>query len=71
MVFSNLIFLYLFLRANLLLYYLKKNTAYRNFILILFSLFFYAWGEPVWVFVLMFSVGIDYCNGRIDRKSVV
>lgn len=69
MVFSNLIFLYLFLPANLLLYYLRKNTAYRNFILILFSLFFYAWGEPVWVFVLMFSVGIDYCNGRIIEEN--
>lgn len=68
MVFSNLIFLYLFLPANLLLYYLSKNSLYRNIVLILFSLFFYAWGEPVWIFVLMFSVGVDYWNGRIiDR----
>lgn len=69
MVFSNLIFLYLFLPANLLLYYLTKKTAYRNAILILFSLFFYAWGEPVWVFVLVFSVGIDYCNGRMIDEN--
>ena len=69
MVFSNLFFLYLFLPVNLLLYYLTKNTAYRNFILILFSLFFYAWGEPVWVFVLIFSVGIDYCNGRMIDEN--
>lgn len=68
MVFSNLIFLYLFLPANIILYYLFKNKFYRNLLLIAFSLFFYAWGEPVWVFVLMFSVGIDYCNGRIIER---
>lgn len=68
MVFANLIFLYLFLPCNIILYYLFKNKTYRNALLIAFSLFFYAWGEPVWVFVLMFSVGVDYLNGlRIER----
>lgn len=69
MVFSNLIFLYLFLPLNIILYYLSKNKTYRNLVLILFSLLFYAWGEPVWVFVLMFSVGVDFCNGRIIERS--
>lgn len=69
MVFSNLTFLYLFLPANLLFYHLSKNKNYRNWVLILFSLFFYAWGEPVWVFVLMFSVGVDYCNGCIIEAN--
>ena len=39
MVFSNLIFLYLFLPANILLYYITKNPAWRNGVLIVFSLF--------------------------------
>lgn len=68
MVFANLIFLYLFLPANLILYYLLKKDIWRNVALIAFSLFFYAWGEPVWVFVLIFSVGIDYWNGRVIEK---
>ena len=65
MVFSNLIFLYLFLPANILLYYITRNPAWRNGVLILFSLFFYAWGEPVWVTLLIFSATIDYFHGRI------
>ena len=60
MVFSNLIFLYLFLPANILLYYITKNPAWKNGVLIVFSLFFYAWGEPVWVTLLIFSATIDY-----------
>ena len=65
MVFANLIFLYLFLPLNLILYYISKNAAWRNGILILFSLFFYAWGEPVWVTLLLFSSVVDYIHGRV------
>ena len=68
MVFSNLIFLYLFLPANILLYYITRNPAWRNGVLIAFSLFFYAWGEPVWVTLLIFSATIDYFHGRICEK---
>ena len=68
MVFSNLIFLYLFLPANILLYYVTKNPAWRNGVLIVFSLFFYAWGEPVWVTLLIFSATIDYFHGLICEK---
>ena len=68
MVFSNLIFLYLFLPANILLYYITKNPAWRNGVLIVFSLFFYAWGEPVWVTLLIFSATIDYFHGRICER---
>ncbi len=68
MVFASLIFIYLFLPLNILLYYLSKNVTYRNIILIIFSLFFYAWGEPVWVLLLILSALLDYINGRvIDR----
>lgn len=68
MVFSSLFFIYMFLPICLLMYFATKNISYRNFILTAFSLIFYAWGEPVWVFVLVFSAAIDYFNGIvIDR----
>ena len=43
MVFSNLFFLYFFLPLNLICYFLAKSIHVRNGILIVFSLFFYAW----------------------------
>ncbi|GAB4398805.1 MAG: MBOAT family protein [Microscillaceae bacterium] len=63
MVFASLTFLCFFLPINLILYYLSENPAYRNLLLIFFSLFFYAWGEPVWVVLLIFSALVDYANG--------
>lgn len=64
MLFSDLFFLYLFLPVCLAAYFLTKKNEYRNFILIGFSLFFYSWGEPVWVFLLVFSSFINYLLGR-------
>jgi len=69
LVFSSLIFLYLFLPLNLLLYFLCKNLNYRNVILVLFSLAFYAWGEPVWVILLIFSAAFDYVHGLIIERN--
>ena len=69
MVFSSLFFLYIFFPLNILLYYSSKSIFFRNIVLLLFSLFFYAWGEPLWVFVLMCSVGIDYLNGLFIEKN--
>ena len=63
MVFSNLTFLYLFLPLNLLLYFIGKNTTWRNGVLTAFSLFFYAWGEPVFVLLLLFSAAANYGFG--------
>lgn len=68
MVFANLIFLYLFLPANFILYFITKNQTWRNLILIGFSLFFYAWGEPVWITLLLFSATIDYFHGLIVER---
>lgn len=68
MVFSGLTFIYLFLPVNLILYYLSKNQTWRNTVLICLSLFFYAWGEPFCVLLLMFSTFLDYVNSLIiDR----
>lgn len=69
MVFADLIFLYLFLPANLILYYISKNRTYRNMVLVLFSLFFYAWGEPIWIVLLLFSATVDYLHGLIIEQQ--
>lgn len=62
MVFSSLFFLFVFLPAFLLAY-----TALRakNAVLVVFSLLFYAWGEPVYVFLMLAMVGVNYLLGRI------
>jgi alginate O-acetyltransferase complex protein AlgI len=63
MVFSSLTFLFFFLPTCLICYYAYPKRAVRNLILILFSLIFYAWGEPIWVCLLIFSGVWDYLNG--------
>jgi alginate O-acetyltransferase complex protein AlgI len=68
MVFSSLVFLYLFLPLNLILYYVSGNLVYRNILLTLFSFFFYAWGEPVWIVLLLFSALFDYGNGILIER---
>lgn len=69
MVFSSLFFLYVFLPLNLILYFATKNRGIRNMVLILFSMFFYTWGEPVWITLLLFSATIDYFHGLIIEKN--
>lgn len=59
-VFSSLIFLYLFLPIVFILYFSVGHTGYRNVILILASLTFYAWGEPIWVSILVLNACIGY-----------
>ncbi|MGE7925454.1 MBOAT family O-acyltransferase [Viridibacillus arvi] len=63
MVFSSLLFIYLFLPITIILYYSVKNRKFRNIILLVTSLCFYAWGEPIWIVLLLFSSSIDYCHG--------
>lgn len=68
MVFSSMIFLYGFLPAHLVAYFACRNRTYQDAVLILSSLFFYAWGEPIWISILLFSALIDYCHGLIVEK---
>ena len=63
MVFSSLIFLYLFLPVCLLCYGLSPSLRVKNAVLILFSLVFYAWGEPFYIFLLLGSVMVNYLLG--------
>ncbi len=72
MVFSALPFLFFFLPAFFLCYFAAKKRTARNIILLIFSLFFYAWGEPLYVLLLVFSVAFNYtCALAIDgaKKS--
>jgi alginate O-acetyltransferase complex protein AlgI len=63
MVFSSLIFIYAFLPACLAFYFIAPGIKAKNGILLLFSLFFYAWGEPVWVLLLLFCAAVNYFGG--------
>lgn len=71
MVFSSGVFLFIFLPAVLLAHTLIKSNSVRNGLLIAASLVFYAYGEPVYVLLLIASVGVNYIFGRIlaSRKS--
>ncbi|MCL2108024.1 MAG: MBOAT family protein [Oscillospiraceae bacterium] len=65
MVFADLLFIFIFLPVCLFCYFFTKNLTIRNIVLIVFSLIFYAWGEPVWVILLVLSSAVDYFAGRI------
>ena len=67
MVFSSLPFLFFFLPAFLCLYYVVPVKA-KNYILLIFSLVFYAWGEPVYIFLMLFSSFVDYLDGILQEK---
>jgi alginate O-acetyltransferase complex protein AlgI len=60
MIFASLNFLFLFFPLFLGAYFAFPGRSYRNFVLFIFSLVFYAWGEPVYVFVMIFSVLMNY-----------
>ena len=68
MVFSSLVFLLRFLPLTVLLYFLMPNMRAKNMVLIAASLIFYAWGEPVWVILLVYSSVIDYVCGGLAGK---
>lgn len=64
MVFSSPVFLFFFLPVTLGIYY-AVPARFKNFILFLSGLVFYAWGEPVYVLIMILSTAIDYTAGRI------
>ena len=64
MVFSSMVFLTVFLPSVFLIYLFCPNRA-RNLFLLIASLIFYAWGEPAYIFIMLFSTVFDYVNGRL------
>lgn len=67
MVFSSLLFLFRFLPIVLLLYFIAPRKL-RNAVLFFSSLVFYAWGEPVYVVLMLFSTLVDYTHGMLVDK---
>ena len=75
MVFSSLLFLFFYLAAALPVYYLLP-VRWRGLWLFLVNLVFYGWGEPVFVLLMVFSIGVNYAAGLLvdrhrDRAKVI
>lgn len=68
MLFSSLEFLGLFLPVTLLIYFLAPRR-WRNLVLFLFSLLFYGWGEPVYVFLMLFTIAADFFLGLLVART--
>lgn len=62
MLFSSFIFIFFFLPLTIICYYLVPKKT-RNFVLLFFSILFYMWGEPIYIFIMLFSTLFDYING--------
>ncbi len=67
MVFSSFVFLLVFMLVVMALYAIVPGRI-RNLVLMLASLLFYAWGEPIYVSIMLFSTVFDYTNGRLIEK---
>lgn len=72
MVFSSLIFLYAFFSLSLGAYALCRSQKQQNVVLLIFSLIFYAWGEPKYVLLLMFMAFADwFCALQISKTDTI
>ena len=67
MIFSSIPFLFFFFPLFILLYF-TLPFKYKNYILLLFSLIFYAWGEPIYILLMIFSSIVDFINGKNIEK---
>ena len=67
MIFSSLTFLLLFLPITLLCYFIVPKKG-KNIILLIFSLIFYAWGEPVYILLMLYSIFLNYACGLLMDK---
>ena len=69
MVFSSISFLYYFLPILLLIYFLVPSK-FRNLVLLIFSLIFYFYGEPKYIWILILSCAINYIFGLLIEKNL-
>ena len=67
MIFSSLTFLFAYLPLTLAVYFLAP-LRWRNLVLLLVSLFFYGWGEPIYITIMFLSILIDYSHGLLVEK---
>lgn len=69
MVFSSLVFLFAFLPTIIFLYYISKDK-YKNYLLLTASLFFYAWGEPIYIVIMLVSILFNFIFGKkVDVRN--
>ena len=68
MVFSSALFLFLFLPITLFFYFIS-NDKFKNIILLCSSLFFYAWGEPKYIVLMLISIIVNYYLGIMIEKA--
>lgn len=71
MVFSSTVFIFLFLPLTYVLYIVSHNKVIRNVLLTITSLFFYAYGEPIAVLLMLCSIAINYICGRFMNNPKV
>lgn len=69
MVFSSAIFLFLFFPSVLLCYFCAKSIEAKNNVLLIFSILFYAWGEPVYVLLLAASIIANWKFGLLVSRG--
>ena len=70
MVFSSLTFLLLFLPLLYALYFARTSVKWRNGVLLVMSLLFYGWGEPVWILAMILSTAVNFfCARAIARRE--
>ena len=68
-VFSSPIFLFAFLPLFLVAYFAMPKRAAKNIVLLVFSLLFYAWGEPVYVWLMVFSIIFNWAFGYAISRA--
>lgn len=68
MLFSSITFLYYFLPLIIIFYFLVP-FRFKNFVLLLFSLIFYSWGEPKYIILMILSIFCGYIEGLLIQKS--
>lgn len=69
MVFSSLLFVFVFLFLNVVFYFLFSTTKSRNVIMLLFSLLFYSWGGPKYLLLLLFMTWLSYIAARMIEDA--
>ncbi len=67
MVFSSILFMFIYLPVVLAVYYIAP-VKWRNPVLFIANLVFYGWGEPVYIFLMLFSITVNYVNGILIDK---
>ena len=70
MVFSSIIFLFTFLPITLGLYFISPRK-FKNLTLLVISLIFYAWGEPLYIFLMLFTTIFDFFMGKFIARYII